>query len=133
MGIGVSPGELQLKGNILIPVYSLIALKFIFYMIYLQMSVREMGREWDSLQEQDLLLQNYLHRYRPLLGKGLDQLIVKLYTLSIYPSTQTADPNPFRGTHIVCKSSQISCRNPVGFVVENHLNKYNDISNNLIN
>ena len=33
------------------------------------MSVGEMGWEWDSLQEQDLLLQNYLHRVSDLLDE----------------------------------------------------------------
>ena len=43
----------------------------------------------------------YLLCYRPSLEKGSDQMIVTLYTYSInlFLCSQTADPNPFRGTH----------------------------------
>ena len=39
--------------------------------------------------------------FRLSLEKGSYQQRVTLNTVSIYPFTQTADPNPFRGTHCI--------------------------------
>ena len=46
----------------------------------------------------DLIIRASLLYYRPFLEKDSKQLIVPLYTISIYQllCSQSADPNPFR-------------------------------------